>query len=33
MSNHNTATCFSAVDELATNYATLASRLDEWDRW
>ena len=33
MSNHNTAKCFSAVEALAKNYATIASPLDEWDRW
>ena len=33
MSNHNTAKWFSTVEALAKNYATIALRLDEWDRW
>ena len=33
MSNHHTAKCFSAMEALAKNYATIASRLDEWDKW
>ena len=33
MYNHNTAKCYSAVEALAKNYATMASRLDEWDQW
>ena len=33
MSNGNTAKCFSAVESLATCYATVASRIDAWDHW
>ena len=33
MSNGNTAKCFSAVESLATRYASVASRIDAWDHW
>ena len=33
MSNSNTAKCFGAVESLATRYAAVASRIDEWDHW
>ena len=32
MSNSNTAKCCSAVETLATRYATIASRTDAWDQ-
>ena len=33
MSNSNTAKFFSAVETLATRYASVASRIDAWDQW
>ena len=33
MSNHKPAKCFGAVEMLTKNYATIASRLNEWDKW
>ena len=33
MSNRKTAKCFSALETLATRYATFAPRIDAWDQW
>ena len=33
MSNSDTAKFFSAVETLATRYATVVSRIDAWDHW